>query len=55
MLFEGAYTSDEKPDSIQLAENRFKSNGIGGSEIEFTLLYPNRWDLVNKFEDFGGR
>ena len=37
--------SDEKPGSILYMENRFKSAGIGESEI-FIHLYPNRLVFV---------
>ena len=34
---------------MQKIENRFRSGGIGNSEIVNTHLYPNRWDLVNPY------
>jgi len=45
--------SDEKSDSIPIKENRFRSFGIGESEIVYMHLYPNRWDLVNQIDDSG--
>jgi len=44
--------SDEKPVSILYLENRFRSAGIGESEIVFIHLYPNQWALVNQIEKF---
>ncbi len=38
--------SDEKPGSVLYIENRFRSAGIGDSEIVYMHLYPNRWALV---------
>ncbi len=38
--------SDEKPDSFLEVENRFRSAGIGESEIVYMNVYPNRWVLV---------
>ena len=38
---------------MQQLENRFKSDGIGESEIAYAHLYPSRWVLVNKIEGFG--
>jgi hypothetical protein len=42
--------SDEKQDSILQIEKRFRSGGLGKSEIGYIDLYPNRWDLVNQIE-----
>ena len=39
--------SDEKPGSVLYIENRFKSVGIGESEIVIHL-YTNRWALVKQ-------
>ena len=52
-IFEGAQKSDEKSDSILEMENRFRSDGIGESEMVYVYLYPNQWDLVNQIEDYG--
>jgi len=43
---------DEKQDSTQQIENRFRSGGIGESEIVYTHLYPNRWYLVNHNREY---
>ena len=45
--------SDEKPGSILLLENRFRSAGIGESEIVYMLVYPNRSINSIKIEDSG--
>jgi hypothetical protein len=44
---------DEKSDSILEMENHFRSVGMGGSEIVYIDLYPNKWVLVNQIEDSG--
>ncbi len=46
--------SDEKPGSIQYMENRFRSAGIGESEIVYMHVYPNRWALSKIIENNGG-
>jgi hypothetical protein len=34
-------------------ENRFRSGGIGESEIGYTYLYPNPWPFSIKIKDSG--
>ena len=46
----GAQKSDEKSYSIPYTKNRFRSVGVGESEIVNMDLYPNRWVLVNRME-----
>ncbi len=42
---------DDKPGSIQQMENRFRSAGIGESEIVIHL-YPKRWTLVKHNREY---
>ena len=41
----------QKGDSILEIENRFRSTGMGASEIAYIDLYSNQWVLVNQIED----
>jgi hypothetical protein len=52
-IFEGDQKSDEKSDSILEMENRFRSVGMGASEIGYIDLYPNRWVFSIKIQCSG--
>jgi len=45
--------SGQKEDSILKMDNRFRSVGIGNSEIIYMHLYPSYWAFSIKNEDFG--
>ena len=48
LIIEGVLSSDEKSVEVEESENRFRSIGIGSSEIIYVNVYPNRRDLVNQ-------
>ncbi len=48
LIIEGVLSSDEKSDELEETENRFRSIGIGSSEIIYVNVYSNRRHLVNQ-------